>query len=242
MRQLILTAALVVAVTAPAWGEEQHSNSAHQHGDLFTTYVEVDKLERRIRDGRDGTAWAAQAWFGGDRERVWLKTEGEVTDGQSPEHAEVQALYSWLWGDFFDVQVGLRQDFRPRPERTHAVLGLQGLAPHWFEVDAALFLSHKGELSARAEVEYDILLTQRLILQPAVEVNASASRVEEREIGAGLTSIGTGLRLRYEIVPEVAPYIGVTWDRKLGETANLARRDGEDVDETALVTGIKFWF
>ncbi|MDH3239900.1 MAG: copper resistance protein B [Alphaproteobacteria bacterium] len=205
-------------------------------------FLQIEQLEYRAQDGDDAFVWDAEGWFGGDKEKVWFKTEGEQPIGGKLEEAEVQLLYSRLISDFFDVQAGLRHDIKPDPQRTFAVLGLQGLAPYFFEVDAAAFLSNKGELSARLKGEYELLLTQRLILQPSAELNFSATTVEERGIGSGLTDVELGLRLRYEFVREFAPYIGINWERKVGKTADLARDEGEDTNVFSIVAGIRFWF
>lgn len=205
-------------------------------------FFQAEQLEYRNQDGGDSLKWDAQGWYGGDYNKLWLKTEGEKRAGGGTEKAEVQVLLSHLVTDFFDVQAGLRYDPEPNPRRSYAVLGLQGLAPYYFETDAALFLSHKGDLSARFITEYELLLTQRLILQPAMEINLAAQDVKAQGIGAGVTDIELGLRLRYEIWREFAPYVGVNWERKLGETADLARREGEDAEIPAFVAGVRFWF
>ena len=143
------------------------------------------------------------------------------------EQAEVQALYSRAINPWFNLQGGVRYDFQPNPERAHLVLGIQGLAPYWFEIDGALFLSNKGDLTARFEAEYDQRITQKLILQPSIEFDLAAQDVPELGIGAGLSTAEVGLRLRYEFVPEFAPYIGVEYERAFGNTADFARAAGE---------------
>lgn len=136
----------------------------------------------------------------------------------------------------------MRQDFGHGPDRTHAVIGVEGLAPWWFEVEGALFLSDKGDLTARIEGSYDQRITQRLIVQPMAEIGLAAQDVPESGIGAGLSDIELGLRLRYEIVREFAPYVGIEWARKIGDTARFARADGDDVDSLNVVAGVKLWF
>lgn len=210
--------------------------------DTITTFVEIEQLEYRIRDGKEAINWDAQAWVGGDYHKLWFKTEGEAPVGERVEEAEFQLLYSRLVSDFFDLQVGLRQDLKPEPERTFAVVGLHGLAKYFVETDLAAFVSHAGEVSFRAKGEIDLRLTQRLVLQPMAEVNFAVQSVEESHIGSGFNDVELGLRLRYEIAREFAPYVGINWDRKLGETADLARDDGERVDSFAIVAGLRFWF
>ena len=205
-------------------------------------FFQADQFEHRAQDGDDSLKWDAQGWVGGDYEKLWLKTEGAKRIGGKVEDAEAQLLYSRLLTDFFDVQAGVRYDPEPHPRRGYAVLGVQGLAPYYFETDVALFLSNEGELSGRFSAEYELLLTQRLILQPALEINLSAEEVKERGIGPGVNGIELGLRLRYEIRREFAPYIGVNWERKLGQTADIARGNGEDAGIPSLITGIRFWF
>ncbi len=205
-------------------------------------FFQADRFEYRAHDGDDSLNWDAQGWYGGDTDKLWLKTEGEKRIGGKVDDAEVQMLFSHMVTDFYDVQAGARYDPEPHPRRGYAVLGIQGLAPYYFETDAALFLSNKGELSARFSAEYELLLTQRLILQPALEVNLSAEEVEQRGLGPGVNDIELGLRLRYEIRREFAPYIGVNWVRKLGQTADIARSNGGDAEIPSLAAGIRFWF
>jgi copper resistance protein B len=213
-----------------------------EHGRIRTYRVLIDELEARIQSGRDGYAWDAQAWYGGAINRLWIKTEGEGTFGESPEQAEIQALWSRAIDPWFNVQAGVRYDFRPDPERGYLVLGIQGLAPYWFEVDGALFLSEKGDVSARFEAEYDQRITQRLILQPRIDLDFSLQDVPELGVGSGLSSAGAGLRLRYEFVPEFAPYVGVQYERAFGDTAGFRRAAGREVGGWSLLLGVRTWF
>lgn len=210
--------------------------------DRIFTFFQAEQLEHRWNDGANTLNWEAQGWVGGDVNRAWLKTEGEQVLDDTLEEAEVQLLYSRLIGPFWDLQAGGRYDFRPNPSRFFGVLGVQGLAPYFFEIDAAAFLSEDADVSARVELEYELLLTQRLIAQPLVELNFAIQEVEELGIGSGVNDVELGLRLRYEIIREIAPYVGVNWLRKLGETADFARDEGESVDTFALLAGIRFWF
>ncbi|PZO09127.1 MAG: copper resistance protein CopB [Alphaproteobacteria bacterium] len=214
-----------------------------ENGDVRTTALIIDRLEAGFGDGGDTYLWDVQGWSGGDINRFWWKSEGEGEFGSAVEEAELQALYSRAVTPFWDVQAGVRQDFRPDgDDTTHLVLGLQGLAPYWFEIDAAAFLSTKGDLTARVEAEYDQRLTQRLILQPRLEIDASASDIPELEIGSGLSSIEAGLRLRYEFRKEFAPYVGVEWSRALGNTADYIEARGGEAEDTRVVVGLKAWF
>ena len=227
------------------WGAEAMRSSREQlakeqGGQLFGSF-RADRFEYRPRDGNDGFLWDVDAWYGGDIDKLWLKSEGEGAFGEGVEDAEVQALWSHAIGPWFDLQTGLRQDLTG-PSRTHAVVGLQGLAPYLFEVDGALFLSTKGDLTATAELELDQRITQRLILQPRAEVTLAAQDIPELGIGSGIDGIEAGLRLRYEFVREFAPYIGIAQQWKLGGSADYARAEGEDTSATDVVIGVRFWF
>ncbi|WP_332654022.1 copper resistance protein B [Brevundimonas sp.] len=214
-----------------------------ENGDIRTTAVIIDRLEAGFGDEDETWLWDLQGWTGGDINRFWWKSEGESDFDGGLEEAELQALYSRAVTPFWDVQAGVRQDFRPDGEDpTHLVLGLQGLAPYWWEVDAAAFLSTEGDLTARVEAEYDQRITQRLILQPRLEIDASASDTPELEIGSGLSSVEAGLRLRYEFRKEFAPYVGVEWSRSFGDTANYIEARGGEAQDTRFVVGLKAWF
>ncbi|WP_345724387.1 copper resistance protein B [Qipengyuania vesicularis] len=225
---------------ADAMAEARAANHA-THGDMTFGTLMVERLEARIADGEDGYLWDLQGWYGGDIDKFVLKSEGEGAFGGSIEDAEVQALWGHAIGPFFDLQAGVRLDLEPET-RSHLVLGVQGLAPYMWHVDGALFLSDRGDITARIEGEYDQKITQRLILQPRVELELSAQDIPERAIGAGLTKIEPGLRLRYEIAREFAPYVGVEYEAKLGETADIAKAAGEDPDGVKLLLGIRAWF
>lgn len=204
--------------------------------------LQIEQFEYRSGGGDDTFAWDAQAWLGTDDDKAWFKTEGEKPLGDSLEEAETQLLYSRRISDFFDLQVGGRYDFRPEPERAYGVVGLQGLAPMFVEIDSVAFLSEEGDLSARFKAEYDLLITQKLVLQPLLEVNLAADEVEELGIGQGINDVELGLRLRYEIIREFAPYIGVDWHRLVGQTADFAKADGHDDETLSFVAGVRMWF
>lgn len=229
------------------WGAEAMTPSraelARNHGAMKTGMVLIERLEARIptEGGEEGYLWDAQAFYGGDINKLVIKTEGEGAFGGELEDAEIQALYSRAIGPFFDLQAGVR--FDPEPDtRGHLVLGVQGLSPYMFHVDSALFLSDRGDLTARLEGEYDQRITQRLILQPRLEIELAAQDIPERDIGAGITKIEPGLRLRYEIVREFAPYIGIEYEARIGETADIARAAGEDPAGFKLLLGLRAWF
>ena len=212
-----------------------------EHGNMPLFWFQGDRLEYRARQGDDGYLWDVQGYYGGDLDKFWFKSEGEGSFGEPLESAEIQALYSRVIAPFFDIQAGVRQDLTG-PAHTQAVIGVQGLMPYMFEVDAAAFLSSKGDLTARIEAEYDQRLSQRLILQPRAEVNLSAQNIPELGIGSGVDNIELGLRLRYEIAREFAPYIGLGQEWKLGGSRDFARHAGEDANVTQYVVGVRFWF
>lgn len=227
------------------WGAAQMAPSrqqlARENGAMKTGMLMVERLEARAKDGEQAYLWDAQGWYGGDINRFVFKTEGEGDFGGGLEEAEFQALFSHAIGPFFDLQAGARYDIEPRGT-AYATIGLQGLAPYMFHVDAALFLSERGDLTARVEAEYDQKITQSLILQPRIEIEGAAQSVPELGLGNGLTKIEGGLRLRYEITRQFAPYVGVEYEAKLGGTADIARSAGESTNGVAVLAGIRAWF
>jgi copper resistance protein B len=208
-----------------------------RYGQLLLNLAEV-----QLRKGRDGYRWDGEAFFGGDMDRLWIKSEGEGSFGGAAEHAEVQALYSRAIDPYFNLQAGVRHDFSPDRDRTYVALGVEGLAPYQFHTAGALFLSNKGDLLGRLEGWYDQRLTQRLVLQPRAELNFAAQDVPATRTGSGLSDAELGLRLRYELRREFAPYVGVSWSSRIGDSARFARQDGDDVEDTSLVAGLRFWF
>jgi copper resistance protein B len=208
--------------------------------DPLLAKVMLDQLERGV-DPQDATQFSAQAWLGYDLNKLWLKTEGEYLNSDEQD-LEIQALYSRPIAPYWDIQLGVKTDIKPSPTRNWAVIGVQGLAPYFFDIDAALFISEEGRTAMRLSAEYELLITQQLILSPEIEVNLFAKNDAELGIGSGVSDVSAGLRLRYEIIREFAPYIGVDWRKKFGNTADYARNEGEDTQETQLVIGFKAWF
>ncbi len=232
------------------YGRDAHGQPMLKYGEipmhdneLFYTF-RADRLEQRFQDGDDVTLWDTEAWIGYDYNKLYLQSEGEYnTDKGEYESAEVELLYSRNVSTFWDVQAGFRHDFiNGEDDRNFAALGVQGLAPYWFEIDATSYVSDEGDISAIAEAEFDLMLTQRLILQPRFETELALQDVPEYNIGSGINSIELGARLRYEISRKFAPYIGVEWEQNLGSTKNMLEAAGEDTSKTAIVAGVKLWF
>lgn len=221
---------------------QAHHAMMRENGGQTFSQIMFNLAEVQVRNGKDGYRWDGEGWFGGDLNRLVIKTEGEGVFREGVEAAEVQALYSHAFDPYFNLQVGVRHDFRPTPNRTYASVGFEGLAPYWFEVGGALFLSDKGDVLGRLEGYYDQRITQRLILQPRIELNLAAQDVPESRIGAGLSNAELGLRLRYEFSRQFAPYLGVSYDAKTGQTADYARADGKKATSASLVAGVHFWF
>ena len=213
----------------------------HEHGTSINSYWLLDRLE--VSDADDGTAlgWEALAWIGGDIQRVWLRSEGESVDGRI-EHGDVEVLYGRSVRPWWDVLAGVRQDVGEGPSRTWAAFGVQGLAPYKFEVAATAYIGQGGRTALRAEVEYDTLLTNRLILQWRAEANAYGKADPLADIGSGLATVEFGARLRYEVTRQFAPYIGIEHDRAFGNTADLRRNAGHGAGDTRVVAGVRVWF
>ncbi|WP_192558540.1 copper resistance protein B [Pseudomonas allokribbensis] len=218
------------------------SPGGHQvHDSAINTYFLADKLEWQNGDDASTLAWDLSGWIGGDIDRLWLRSEGERSNGKT-EDAEIQALWGHAISPWWDVVSGVRQDFKPGAPQTWAAFGLQGMALYNFEAEATAFIGENGQSAVRLEGDYDILLTNRLILQPTAELNVYGKNDPQRGLGSGLSNTEAGLRLRYEIRREFAPYIGVTWNRTYGNTADYAREEGEDRSEARLVLGVRLWF
>jgi copper resistance protein B len=211
------------------------------HDSATNTYFLADKLEWQDADDGSAVAWDLSGWIGGDIDRLWLRSEGERSNGKT-EDAEIQALWGHAISPWWDVVSGVRQDFKPDAPQTWAAIGVQGMALYNFEAEATAFIGEGGQSALRFEGDYDILLTNRLILQPTAELNVYGKNDAQRGIGSGLANTEAGLRLRYEIRREFAPYIGVTWNRTYGNTADYAREEGEKRSEARLVLGVRMWF
>lgn len=209
--------------------------------DTRTSLVRLDQLEWRAQNGKDGLAWQGRASTGGQLDRFLLRSEGAMAGGKV-DHGEVRALWSHAIGPYANLETGVRQDFGHGPARTHATIGVDAMLPYWIEAEGAVFLSHKGDVTARVEITHDMRLTNRIILQPRVEVDLSAQDIPALGVGSGITELSGGLRLHYAIKPRLAPYIGVHRERKLGDTARFARAAGEGTATTSFVAGVFLFF
>jgi copper resistance protein B len=200
----------------------------------------LDQLEWREVDGEDAQVWELDAWYGDDYNKVWFETEGERLAGE--EEGRVEVMWDRIISPWWSLQLGMRHDFGPGPGREWLDIGIQGRAPWFLEVDAALYVGEQGRTAFRFSGEYDVLLTQRLVLQPELELRAYGKDDPENGVGSGLSDLELGLRLRYEIRRELAPYVGLHWERKFGGTEDLARAADEDVSELVFVAGLRAWF
>ncbi len=217
------------------------SMSEHMRADPLVGRLLFDRLEAQSGDGPTPLAWDLRGWLGHDANRLWLRSEGERVGGHT-EHGDLSLLWGRPLTPWWDAVVGLRSDLGAGPSRQWAALGVQGTAPYKFEVEATAYLGEGGRLAARFEAEYELLLTQRLILQPRVEANLYSRSDAARGVGAGLDDVEAGLRLRYELRREVAPYLGIEQVRRFGRGADLARAMGDPSAETRWVAGLRLWF
>jgi copper resistance protein B len=209
------------------------------------TKVMLDQLEWRTGGANEGrAAWDAQGYYGGDYDKLWIKTEGKyVSQGRAGVHdADVEVLWDRVISTWWNVQAGGRQDFGSGQSRTWAAIGIQGLAPQWFQTEASVYASEEGRTAARLKTQYELLLTQRLVLQPFAEANFYGRSDPAHEIGSGLSDLEISVRLRYELRRQFAPYVGVVWLRRFGATADLVRAAGGEASDLELTAGLRVWF
>jgi len=211
------------------------------HDRAISYFVLFDQLEWQSFEGANGMNIDTRGWIGRDRDRLWFRAEGDGEGGRVGE-AQTHVLYGRQFARHWDLVGGIRQDFRPGPAQTWAAFGVQGLAPYWFDIEATGYIGASGRTHVRFEVEYELLFTNRLVLQPLLEAEFFGKADPERGIGAGLGTTDLGFRLRYEIRREFAPYVGITWNNKWGKTADLADTAGEDTGGARFVTGLRLWF
>ncbi len=221
--------------------ENGHMPGMDMADDATHVHMLFDRVEQFHSNDGNGQAIDAQAWVGGDLDKLWLKVDGERSNGHLGA-TRTEALWNRAIATYWGMQTGVRHDFGDGPGRTWASFGFQGLSPYWFDIQATGYVGESGRTALRFEGEYDLLLTQRLVLQPDVKVSLYGKNDPDREIGAGLSDIDAGLRLRYEVSRKFAPYIGVVWNRKFANTARYARDSGNPVQETRVVAGLRIWF
>lgn len=229
---ILLTAALPQGTHAQIFDDQIH------------TFVLFDQFEYAPGPSERPISLEATSWTGGDINRLWLRAEGEQSTLEGEGEVEAEALYGRLVTPFFDALTGVRLDTRwgeDRATRGFLAIGLEGVAPYWFEVAPTLYVSQHGDVSARFEAAYALLFTQQLILEPELELNAALQEVSEWGIGSGVNNVGLGVRLRYEIRRKFAPYIGYSHDWKFAKTADFARASGEPVSGGAFVFGVRMW-
>ena len=231
---------LTLLLTAPALA--QHSHDSHAMDGGVQSHAILDQFEGRVGAQPNGFRWHGQAWIGTDTDKLWLKSEGTVYGTGQIDDGRHELFYNRALSTYFDLQLGFRTDQDSGTGRSWAAAGLRGVLPYFIETEATLYASDNGHYAARLAASYDLRLTQKLILQPQIDVNLYSRADPGRHIGAGLSSIDAGLRLRYEIVPEFAPYIGVVYGGRLGQTARLAAQDGDPATQIRFVFGIRSWF
>ncbi len=234
-----LKAAVVIGALVGALGTPP--TPADMEDDPLLAKLEINQLEMREADHSDPLRWDIDAWLGKDLHKLWIKSEGERAGGKT-ESAELQILYSRAVAPYWDFQVGWRRDRLPEPERNWLAFGFEGLAPYFLEVDAAMFIGESGHTAFRIDVERELLFTQKLILEPEIKLNFHSRNDQNTGTGAGLSDVEISLRLHYAINRQFAPYIGASWERKVGNTANYARDRGRDTDDLQWVAGVSAWF
>lgn len=239
----ILACGLLLSFPVCAAEMDMSHDMAHDHVSPMLAKFMLDRFEARSSDAGTVTYWEAQAWAGSDINKLWLKTEGHMLKG-STEESDVELLYSRAVLPFWDAQVGVRHDsaVADKPGRDWAAFAMKGLAPYLFDVDATVYVGESGNTAARLKAEYNLLLSQRLVLMPEAEANLYGQTDAQRGLGSGLSSVDLALRLRYEIRREFAPYVGIVWTQKYGGTADYARLSNEAVSDTQFVIGVRAWW
>ena len=245
---LAVLAIAAAAQTPPAQGQPQLMPGMEPVGAVqpvmdqpILAHVIFSQLEGRFNGANTEFRWEGQGWVGTDYDKLWIKSEGTLSKG-ALDDGQQQFLYGRAITTYFDLQGGLRSDIDSRPTRNWAAFGIQGLAPYFFDLELTGYVSGEGHLAGKLEASYDLLLTQRLVLQPQIEVNLYSKADPARLVGAGFSDIDTGIRLRYEFTRNFAPYLGVVYEGKFGQTASYTRRAGESTSDFRFVFGVRAWF
>jgi len=237
-RQVLCILLLLAPVTAFAQDVDHGGHTVHDQSINFQ--VLVDQLEAQFVHGKPGSRWDTKMWIGGDIHRMWIKSEGDAVDGVL-DTAEAQVLYGRSFARWWDIVAGVRYDPRPSPAHTWFAIGVQGLAPYFLDVQATAFIGPSGHTAARIEVEHELLLTQRFVMQSLVELSLSGKDDPDRGVGAGLSTGEVGFRFRYEVKRELAPYLGIVWHKKLFGTGDATRAAGGDAGGWHVVGGVRLW-
>ncbi|MDE2464959.1 MAG: copper resistance protein B [Alphaproteobacteria bacterium] len=233
---------LAMPATAFAQGPSEPGWPQPMNNDPILGYAILHQNELRIGSGLTAYRWDGEGWYGGNINRAWFSSEGSVdTRTGALSDSEVEALYARAISRYFNLQTGMRYDFGNEPGEAWGVFGVEGLAPLFFDLGAHAYIGADGRLAARIDARYDLFITQRLVLQPQLEANFYSKPDPRRGIGSGLSDIDTGLRLRYEVSRQFAPYIGVVYAGKFGDTANLARAAHQKPDRLLFTVGVRLW-
>jgi copper resistance protein B len=245
----ILVALLAISASGSAWGHDDATPSSDPAPfgspvDDERVYVHalLEQFEYRAASSDNLSRWEGEAWVGTDKNRLWLRSEGEVDRHGAVKDGQTELFFDRPITSFFDLQAGVRYDLDSAPGRAWAAFGVEGLAPYFLRVAATVYASDSGHFAAKAQGSYDLLLTQRLILQPQMEVNAYTASDTRRRQGSGFSDLDTGLRLRYEVSRKFAPYLGVSYKRMFGQTATYTRADGDSVGDVNVLIGVRAWF
>ncbi len=232
-RLLLLVSVLVCTGAAPL--------QAMESADPLLASIQFSKLEAGVAEDPVPQRVEARAWAGYDLDKLWLRSDVERSGGHT-EAADLEVLYGRAITPFWDMVAGWKHDFEPSPDRDWLAVGFQGLAPYMFEVEATAYVNADGDTALDVMLEYEMMLTQRLVLSPEVEFVVNGYDDAATGAGSGLAKVEAGLRLRYEVRREFAPYIGIHWERAYGDSADFAREEGEAVDDIYAVIGIRAWY
>jgi len=244
IRNALLVGVLLLVGSLPALGQQRPLiRFANEH---WLAFVLFDRLELEPASAGQPLAWDMDGWVGKVYDRLWVRSEGDLRTDRREGEMEFQVLYSRLIAPYWDAQIGTRMELALAEgevrRRFHLAVGLEGLAPYWFEMEPQVFISQDGDISASLLASHDVFITQRLILQGQLEALAALQEVPEWGVGRGLNMVDTSFRLRYEIRREFAPYVGFRWQRLFGGTADIAQNEGEAISQTGLVFGIRVWY